>query len=154
MANTPQNLDGTIESGPDREQESAPRRHRLLDTRQSLTHKFSINGHEGDLIVGLYEDGRPGELFIRMAKEGSTMSGLADTIGILTSLALQYGVPIEALAQKFERMRFEPSGWTKNPDIRHAHSISDYIFRWLGMTFSSTFREQQHEEEQATESSV
>lgn len=124
------------------EQIQVPCRRRLPDMRQSLTHKFSINGHEGYLIVGLFEDGRPGELFIRMAKEGSTMSGLADTIGILTSLALQYGVPVEALALKFERMRFEPSGWTKNPEIRQAHSISDYIFRWLGLTFSQAFREQ------------
>lgn len=121
-----------------------PQRDRLADTRNSVTHKFSIDGHEGYLTVGLFNDGRPGELFIRMAKEGSTVSGFVNTIGILTSLALQYGVPMEALAHKFEYTQFEPSGWTKHEDIRQAHSIVDYIFRWMGLEFSPEYR-QEHE---------
>ena len=116
---------------------STPRRERLPDTRQSVTHKFRIKQHEGYVIVGLYPDGRPGEVFIKMAKQGSTISGLMDTIGILTSLALQYGVPPQALADKFAYMRFEPSGRTGHPELRHAHSIVDYIFRWLGITFGA-----------------
>ena len=112
-----------------------PRRERLPDTRKSITHKFDISGHEGYIIVGLYQDGRPGELFLTMGKEGSTLGGLLDSIGILTSVSLQYGVPLEALVRKFSHCRFEPSGWTKNPDIRQATSIVDYIFRWLGVTF-------------------
>jgi ribonucleoside-diphosphate reductase alpha chain len=99
-----------------------------------------VGDHEGYLIVGLFEDGRPGELFLKMEKQGSAVSGLMDTIGVLTSLALQYGVPVEALARKFEYMRFEPSGWTENESIRHAHSITDYIFRWLGLRFSQEYR--------------
>lgn len=118
-----------------------PTRSRLPDTRQSLTHKFNISGHEGYLIVGLFDDGRPGELFIKIAKQGSTMAGFANSIGILTSLTLQYGVPVEALTQKFEDMRFEPSGWTKNAEIPHADSLVAYIFRWLGLTFSSEYRD-------------
>jgi ribonucleoside-diphosphate reductase alpha chain len=117
-----------------------PVRDRLPDTRDSITHKFSISGHEGYFTVGLYDDGRPGELFIKMAKQGSTMSGLMDTIGVLTSLALQYGVPVETLARKFEQMRFEPSGTTHNPEIRHATSVVDYVFRWVAITFSAEFR--------------
>jgi ribonucleoside-diphosphate reductase alpha chain len=119
-----------------------PERHRLPDTRQSLTHKFSIDSYEGYITVGLYDDGRPGEVFIKIAKDGSTMSGLADTIGVLTSLALQYGVPVETLAHKFEYVKFEPSGWTKNEEIRHAHSLVDYVFRWLGLQFSADYRDQ------------
>ncbi|MFC1596338.1 hypothetical protein ACFL5Q_00130 [Planctomycetota bacterium] len=114
-----------------------PLRHRLPDTRRSITHKFSIVGHEGYITVGLYEDGSPGEVFIRMAKMGSTVRGLVDTIAVLTSLALQYGVPIEDLARKFKDTRFEPSGHTRNPEIRTASSIVDYIFTWLRQTFSS-----------------
>jgi ribonucleoside-diphosphate reductase alpha chain len=90
----------------------------------------------------LFPDGRPGELFVKIAKEGSTLSGLADAIGVLASLALQYGVPVEALAKKFEYMRFEPSGWTKNGEIPRAHSIVDYIFRWMGLQFSAEYRAQ------------
>ncbi len=112
-----------------------PKRERLPDTRNSITHKFDISGHEGYIVVGLYEDGRPGELFLIMGKEGSTLGGLLDSIGILTSVSLQYGVPLEALVRKFSHCRFEPSGWTKNPDIRQATSIVDYIFRWLGVMF-------------------
>ena len=111
------------------------RRERLPDTRNSITHKFEISGHEGYIIVGLYQDGRPGELFLTMGKEGSTLGGLLDSIGILTSVALQYGVPLGALVRKFSYCRFEPSGWTKNPEIRQATSIVDYIFRWLGAKF-------------------
>lgn len=121
---------------------AVPARHRLPDTRKSVVHKFNVNGHKGYITVGFFEDGTPGEMFIKMAKEGSTMSGLADTIGILTSLALQYGVPVETLAKKFESVKFEPSGWTPNKDIRHAHSIVDYIYRWLGQEFSTEYREQ------------
>jgi ribonucleoside-diphosphate reductase alpha chain len=118
-----------------------PRRDRLPDTRRSLTHKFSIGGHEGYIIVGFYEDGRPGELFINMAKEGSTIGGLMDTIGVLTSLALQYGVPLDALVRKFEHARFEPNGFTRNPDIPMAKSVVDYVFRWLGMNYVPGYRE-------------
>src|SRR5258708_2532285 len=108
-----------------------PVRHRMTDTRMSLTHKFEIAGHEGYITVGLYADGQPGELFITMSKEGSTIGGLMDTVGTLTSIALQYGVPLESLVKKFAYQKFEPSGFTKNPDIRHASSITDYVFRWL-----------------------
>jgi ribonucleoside-diphosphate reductase alpha chain len=122
-------------------QAAAPARHRLPDTRQAVTHKFDIAGHEGYITVGLFEDGSPGELFITMAKEGSTIGGLMDTIGTLVSLSLQYGVPLETLAKKFAHQRFEPSGFTKNPDIPIAKSITDYLFRWLGVQFIPGFRE-------------
>ncbi len=118
-----------------------PRRERLPDTRQSLTHKFSIGGHEGYIIVGFYEDGRPGELFINMAKEGSTIGGLMDTIGVLTSLALQYGVPLDALVRKFEHSRFEPNGKTRNPELPMAKSVVDYVFRWMGMNYVPGYRD-------------
>ncbi len=119
----------------------APRRERLPDTRKSVTHKFSLAGHEGYLTVGLYEDGRPGELFITMAKEGSTIGGLMDCFGTAISMSLQYGVPLEVLVNKFSHTRFEPMGHTKNPDIRIAKSIDDYIFRFLGIEFLSGYRE-------------
>ncbi len=112
-----------------------PFRRRLPDTRQSLTHKFSVTGHEGYLTVGLYEDGQPGELFITMAKEGSTVGGLMDVIGTCTSMALQYGVPLITLVDKFRHARFEPSGMTSNRDIPFAKSLIDYIFCWLGCQF-------------------
>lgn len=115
-------------------------RERLPDTRNSLTHKFVVAQHEGYITVGFYDDGRPGEVFIKIAKHGSTISGLLDTIAVLTSLALQYGVPVETLARKFEFTRFEPSGWTKNPDLRHVNSLVDYIFRWLGTQCSEAYR--------------
>jgi ribonucleoside-diphosphate reductase alpha chain len=118
---------------------AAPRRERLPDTRQSITHKFSIAGHEGYITVGLYPDGRPGELFITMAKEGSTIGGLMDCFGTAVSMSLQYGVPLEVYVNKFSHTRFEPMGHTKNPDIRIAKSLVDYIFRWLGMTFIPGF---------------
>jgi ribonucleoside-diphosphate reductase alpha chain len=125
-----------------------PDRRRLADTRQSITHKFSISGHEGYITAGLYEDGTPGEVFIKMAKQGSTVSGLVDTIAILMSLALQYGVPVEQLARKFEHTRFEPSGHTTNPDIEVASSISDYVFTWLGLLFSEEYRSSEAEKRQ------
>lgn len=112
-----------------------PRRHRLPDTRTSITHKFSIAGHEGYVTVGQYPDGNPGEVFITMAKEGSTIGGLMDCFGTAISMSLQYGVPLEVYVNKFSHTRFEPMGATKNPDIRIAKSIVDYIFRWLGITF-------------------
>jgi ribonucleoside-diphosphate reductase alpha chain len=118
-----------------------PLRRRLTDTRTAITHKFDIAGHEGYLTVGLFEDNQPGELFITMAKEGSTIGGLMDGIGTLTSMALQYGVPLEALVRKFAHQRFEPSGFTKNPEIRNASSITDYVFRWLAMQFVPGYRE-------------
>jgi ribonucleoside-diphosphate reductase alpha chain len=114
-----------------------PRRERLPDTRQSVTHKFSLAGHEGYITVGLYEDGRPGELFITMAKEGSTVGGLMDSFGTAISICLQYGVPLQVLVDKFSHSRFEPMGHTSNPDIRIAKSLVDYIFRWLGLRFLS-----------------
>ena len=114
---------------------SLPFRHRLPDTRRSITHKFSVANHEGYLTVGLYEDGQPGELFITMAKEGSTIGGLMDAIGTCTSMALQYGVPLITLVDKFRHARFEPSGMTSNRDIPFAKSLIDYIFCWLGCRF-------------------
>ncbi|MEY2430098.1 MAG: ribonucleoside-diphosphate reductase alpha chain [Verrucomicrobiota bacterium] len=118
-----------------------PLRRRLTDTRKAVTHKFDIAGHEGYLTVGLFGDDQPGELFITMAKEGSTIGGLMDSIGTLTSMAFQYGVPLEALVRKFAHQRFEPSGFTKNPEIRNASSITDYVFRWLAMQFVPGYRE-------------
>ena len=124
-----------------RAESGKPLRRRLTDTRQALTHKFNIADHEGYLTVGLFEDGQPGELFITMAKEGSTIGGLMDSIGTLTSMALQYGVPLETLLRKFAHQRFEPSGFTKNPEIRNASSIIDYVFRWLALQFIPGYRE-------------
>ena len=110
-------------------------RHKLPDERKSITHKFDIGGHEGYLTVGLYEDGQPGELFVTMAKEGSTISGLMDAFATQTSYALQFGVPLKFMVDKFTHMRFEPSGFTKNPEIPIAKSIVDYIFRWMAAHF-------------------
>jgi len=115
--------------------EFQPVRRRLPQDCRSVRHKFEIAGHEGYIHVGFYEDGTPGEIFIKMAKEGSTISGLMDTIATLTSLSLQYGVPLEALVSKFSHVRFEPSGFTKNPEIPMAKSLTDYIFRFLGTRF-------------------
>src|SRR5438874_1752946 len=112
-----------------------PQRRRLADTRASLTHKFSIEGHEGYITVGLFEDGTPGELFVTMAKEGSTLSGMMDAFATSISIMLQYQVPLPHLVDKFAHMRFEPSGWTGNPEIGMAKSIVDYVFRWLGYRF-------------------
>ena len=112
-----------------------PLRRRLPDERQSITHKFSIAGHEGYITVGMFEDGMPGEVFITMSKEGSTISGMMDSFATSISIALQYGVPLKVLVDKFSHARFEPSGFTNNPEIPIAKSISDYIFRWLGLKF-------------------
>jgi ribonucleoside-diphosphate reductase alpha chain len=117
--------------------EARPIRRRLPQDCRSVRHKFDIAGHEGYIHVGLFDDGSPGELFIKIAKEGSTISGLMDTIGILTSMALQYGVPLDVLVSKFSHVRFEPSGFTKNPEIPLAKSLIDYIFRFLGAKFLS-----------------
>ena len=116
-------------------------RRTMPDTRKSLTHKFEIAGHEGYITVGLYPDEQPGELFVQMSKEGSTIGGLMDTVATLTSIALQYGVPLEQMVNKFAYQRFEPSGFTSNPDIRSAYSISDYVFRWMGCQFIQGYRE-------------
>jgi ribonucleoside-diphosphate reductase alpha chain len=119
----------------------APRRERLPDTRRSVTHKFNVGGHEGYITVGLYDDGRPGELFITMAKEGSTIGGLMDAFGTSVSMSLQYGVPLEVYVKKFSHTRFEPWGYTKNPDIPVAKSLVDYLFRWMGTEFIAGYRE-------------
>ena len=126
---------GALEAGPDAG--VMPRRHKLPDERTSITHKFDIAGHEGYITVGLYEDGQPGELFLTMAKEGSTISGFADAFAQAISYALQYGVPLQDLVDKFSHVRFEPAGMTKNPDVRFAKSIVDYIFRWMAGKFLS-----------------
>ena len=117
--------------------EAGPLRRRLPDERQSITHKFDIGDHKSYITIGLYEDGQPGELFLTMAKEGSTISGFADAFAQAVSYALQYGVPLQDLVDKFSHVRFEPSGMTRNPDIRFAKSIVDYIFRWLAAKFLS-----------------
>ncbi len=136
-----QPLSTTKEGDRKKGADGRPARRRLPATRHSLTHKFSVGGHEGYITVGLFEDGTPGELFISMAKEGSTIGGLMDVIGTETSMGLQYGVPLEVLVEKFSHSRFEPSGWTPNPDIPVAKSVVDYIFRWLGIQFLPGFRE-------------
>jgi ribonucleoside-diphosphate reductase alpha chain len=133
--------------------EARPARRKLPDERHAITHKFSIAGHEGYITVGMYEDGTPGEIFLVMAKEGSTISGLMDAFATSISMALQYGVPLEALVEKFSHVRFEPSGFTKNGEIPYAKSITDYIFRWLASKFLSA----EHQEAvgvQASESSL
>ena len=116
---------------------TAPVRHKLPDERHAITHKFDIAGHEGYITVGLFENGQPGEIFLVMAKEGSTISGFADAFAQAISYALQYGVPLQVLVDKFSHVRFEPSGMTRNPEIRFAKSIVDYIFRWLATKFLS-----------------
>jgi ribonucleoside-diphosphate reductase alpha chain len=110
-------------------------RHRLQEERASITHKFNVGGHEGYITVGLYPDGCPGEIFVTMAKEGSTVSGLMDSFACAVSIALQHGVPLKLLCEKFAHTRFEPSGWTSTPEIGFAKSIMDYIFRWLQLRF-------------------
>ncbi len=115
--------------------EPKPYRRRLPDERRAVTHKYQVAGHEGYITVGLYPDGQPGEIFLRMAKEGSTVSGLMDTLATMTSIALQYGVPLRDLVNKFTHVRFEPSGFTGNPEVPIAKSIVDYIFRWMGSRF-------------------
>ena len=115
--------------------ELQPVRRKLPDERKSLTHKFDIAGHEGYITVGMYEDGKPGEIFVNMSKQGSTISGLMDAFATAISYALQYGVPLQFLVDKFAHMRFEPSGFTKNPQIPYAKSIVDYLFRWMASKF-------------------
>jgi len=122
-------------------------RRKLPDERHSLTHKFSVGGHEGYIHVGLYDSGEPGEIFIRMAKEGSTISGLMDSFATAVSLALQHGVPLRLLVDKFSRMRFEPSGFTGNPELPRATSVMDYLFRWLGAKFLRSESEAEGTEE-------
>ena len=130
---------------------ATPTRQRLSETRKSITHKFQVAKHEGYITVGFYDDGRPGEVFIKISKHGSTISGLLDTVAVLTSLALQYGVPIETLARKFEFTRFEPSGWTKTPELRHVNSLVDYVFRWLRIVCSEEFRTERSLQKRETE---
>src|SRR5205085_1055730 len=110
-------------------------RHKLKEERMSVTHKFNIGGHEGYIIVGLYPDGEPGEIFIKMAKEGSTVSGLMDSFALAVSISLQHGVPLKLFCDKFAHTRFEPSGWSVKYEIGFAKSIMDYIFRWLQLRF-------------------
>lgn len=110
-------------------------RHRLPSERASLTHHFTIGGHDGYITVGLFPDRQPGEIFINIAKEGSTLGGLMDSFAKAISVALQYGVPLKLFCEKFSHTRFEPSGWTSNPEIGFANSIMDYIFRWLRLRF-------------------
>ena len=126
----------SLSQGKSAEQGSSPAiRRRLPDERRALTHHFSIAGQEGYLTVGVYDDGLPGEIFVTMAKQGSTISGLMDSFATAVSLALQYGVPLDVLCSKFTHTRFEPSGWSGNPKIGYAKSIVDYVFRWLELKF-------------------
>ena len=110
-------------------------RRRLPEVRQSITHHFVVGNHDGYIIVGLYEDGTPGELFLNMSKEGSTLSGLMDCFAITFSLAIQYGVPLKALVDKLSYTHFEPSGMTGHPELRIAHSVIDYVVRWMALRF-------------------
>ena len=130
-----QPLSTTRAETEEEEQEARPIRRRLPNDRDSITHKFSVAGHEGYITVGFYEDGSPGEVFLKMSKQGSVISGLMDTIATMTSISLQYGVPLKSLVDKFSHVRFEPEGFTNNKDIPIAKSIIDYVFRWLGLKF-------------------
>jgi len=131
-------LSATVAAAEPEDMNAPPRavRHKLQEERASITHKFNIGGHEGYITVGLYPNGEPGELFITMAKEGSTVSGLMDSFALAVSISLQHGVPLKLFCEKFAHTRFEPSGWTSNPDIGFAKSIMDYIFRWLQLRFT------------------
>jgi hypothetical protein len=115
----------------------AVNRHRLPDERPAITHHFAVGGHEGYLTVGLYPNGQTGEIFIRMAKEGSTIAGLMECFGTVVSVSLQHGVPLQVLCDKLSHTRFEPSGWTGNAELGYAKSIMDYLFRWLELRFLS-----------------
>lgn len=126
------------ESNAQQELFARAHRRKLPDERKAITHKFSVGGHEGYLIVGMYAEGAPGEIFIKMAKEGSTLSGFMDGLALSLSIGLQYGVPLKALVDKLTNTRFEPSGFTEKPDIRDASSVLDYIARWLGGKFVSS----------------
>ena len=134
----PLNTARSAEPGEGRQELTQPVRRKLPDERSAITHKFDIAGHEGYITVGLFEDGSPGEIFLVMAKEGSTISGFADAFAQAVSYALQYGVPLQVLVDKFSHVRFEPAGLTKNPDVRVAKSIVDYVFRWMATKFLST----------------
>lgn len=124
-----------LKSAPVATERQEPLRRRLPDERKAIVHHFSVGGHEGYLMVGLYEDGQPGEIFIRMAKAGSTIAGLMDSFGIAVSMALQYGVSLQVLCDKFSHTRFEPSGWSGNPKIGYAKSLMDYLFRYMALKF-------------------
>ncbi len=145
----PLNAGKDSDAGSAKVEEIRPHRLKLPDERQARTHKFSIAGHEGYLTVGLYDDGAPGEIFLRMAKEGSTVSGLMDTVATMTSIALQYGVPLEALVNKFSHTRFEPAGFTNNSEIPIAKSVMDYVFRYLGNKYLSAPAVAEDEEDAA-----
>jgi ribonucleoside-diphosphate reductase alpha chain len=134
----PLNTARSTQTEPAVQATTQPVRRKLPDERSAITHKFDIAGHEGYITVGLFEDGSPGEIFLVMAKEGSTISGFADAFAQAVSYALQYGVPLQVLVDKFSHVRFEPSGLTKNPDVRVAKSIVDYVFRWMATKFLST----------------
>jgi ribonucleoside-diphosphate reductase alpha chain len=133
--NTSRGPQGAVAAAAAAPAADVPRRRRLPDERSAITHKFDIAGHEGYITVGLFEDGSPGEIFLVMAKEGSTISGFADAFAQAISYAFQYGVPLQDLVDKFSHVRFEPSGMTKNPEVRFAKSIVDYIFRWMASKF-------------------
>lgn len=127
----------SVEEPEKRDLLARAQRRKLPDERKSITHKFSVGGHEGYIIVGMYEDGTPGEIFIKMAKEGSTLSGFMDGLALSISIGLQYGVSLKALVDKLTNTRFEPSGFTENSSIRYASSVLDYIARWVGGKFLS-----------------
>lgn len=129
--------DGASKSASDLLGPPAANRHRLQDERSAITHHFAFGGHEGYLTVGFYPNGQPGEIFIRMAKAGSTIAGLMECFGTVVSVSLQHGVPLKVLCDKLSHTRFEPSGWTGNADIGYAKSIMDYIFRWLELRYLS-----------------
>ena len=140
---TAQPSTGTQIHGETKSSETGPVRRRLPADRSAMTHKFEIGGHEGYITVGLYEDGTPGEIFLRVAKEGSTISGLMESFAVAVSMALQYGVPLPALIDKFVHSRFEPQGFTKNPEIPIAKSMMDYIFKWMATKFCSSEEQDQ-----------
>jgi len=129
--------DGAPESASDLSGPPAANRHRLQDERSATTHHFAFGGHEGYLTVGFYPNGQPGEIFIRMAKAGSTIAGLMECFGTVVSVSLQHGVPLKVLFDKLSHTQFEPSGWTGNAEIGYAKSIMDYLFRWMELRFLS-----------------
>jgi len=133
----PKLAEGAPGAGPDLLGPPAANRHRLQDERSAITHHFAFGGHEGYLTVGFYPNGQPGEIFIRMAKAGSTIAGLMECFGTVVSVSLQHGVPLKVLCDKLSHTRFEPSGWTGNAEIGYAKSVMDYIFRWLEIRFLS-----------------
>ena len=120
-----------------------PVRAKLPQTRTGINHRFNIGGHQGYILVNTYPNGQPGEVFIRIAKEGSTLAGMMNTISILTSIALQHGVPLTLLCEKFRDTRFEPAGWSENKDVGYATSIVDYIFHWMELKFTKNPAERQ-----------